>query len=195
MNPDFEKGNGLIPVVIQDFFSSEVLMLGYMNKEALEKTQKESKVTFFSRSKGRLWTKGEQSGNFLWVKEILEDCDKDTLLIKVIPEGPVCHKGTHSCFGEMESKGFIYKLENIIDTRVRAEDTESYTYRLFSQGINKIAQKVGEEAVETIIEAKDDNDELFINETADLLYHLLVLLRYKKLSLTGIEEILQKRHK
>jgi len=192
---DFNKGNGLVPAVIQDYSTLQVLMLGYMNEEAFRKTQQEGKVTFFSRSRNRLWTKGETSGNFLIVKEITIDCDNDALLIKADPSGPVCHTGTKSCFGEETSKGFIYKLEQIINQRVDNNIGESYTNKLFRKGINKVAQKVGEEAVELIIEAKDDDPELFKNEAADLLYHLLILLKTKKVSFSDIEEILQSRHK
>jgi len=192
---DFNKGNGLVPAVIQDYSTLQVLMLGYMNEEAFRKTQQEGKVTFFSRSRNRLWTKGETSGNFLIVKEITIDCDNDALLIKADPSGPVCHTGTKSCFGEGTSKGFIYKLEQIINQRVDNNIGESYTNKLFRKGINKVAQKVGEEAVELIIEAKDDDPELFKNEAADLLYHLLILLKTKKVSFSDIEEILKSRHK
>jgi phosphoribosyl-ATP pyrophosphohydrolase/phosphoribosyl-AMP cyclohydrolase len=194
-NIDFNKGNGLVPVVIQDHISLQVLMVGYMNEEAFKKTQKEGRVTFFSRSKNRLWTKGETSGNFLIVKEITTDCDSDALLIKVIPAGPVCHTGRKSCFGEETPKGFIFELEQIISQRIDNNIKESYTNKLFRKGINKVAQKVGEEAVELIIEAKDDDLELFKNEAADLLYHLLILLKTKNTSFSEIEEILQSRHK
>ena len=192
---DFEKGNGLVPAVIQDNTTLQVLMVGYMNKEALEKTEAEGKVTFFSRSKNRLWTKGETSGNFLFVKEITADCDHDSILIRVSPAGPVCHNGNQSCFGEESSKGFIYKLENIVNQRINDNIKDSYTNRLFRKGINKVAQKVGEEAVELVIEAKDNNAELLKNEAADLLYHLLILLKAKNISFSEIEEILQTRHK
>jgi len=192
---DFKKGNGLVPVVIQDNTTLQVLMLGFMNEEALEKTNKEGKVTFFSRSKNRLWTKGETSGNFLFVKEITTDCDNDALLVKVDPAGPVCHTGTISCFDNDTPKGFLYKLEQIVNQRIDSDAKDSYTNKIFSQGINKAAQKVGEEAVELIIEAKDNNIELFKNEAADLLYHLLILFKTKGLSLTDIEDCLSKRHK
>lgn len=191
---DFSKGNGLVPVVIQDFDTLQVLMVGYMNEEAFSITQKYGKVTFFSRSKNRLWTKGETSGNFLIVKEITTDCDNDTLLIKVNPAGPVCHTGRKSCFGDETSKGFIYKLEQIVSQRIDNDVSESYTNKLFRKGINKVAQKVGEEAVELIIEAKDDDPDLFKNEAADLLYHFLILLKTKKVSFSEIEEILHSRH-
>jgi phosphoribosyl-ATP pyrophosphohydrolase/phosphoribosyl-AMP cyclohydrolase len=193
-NIDFEKGNGLVPVVIQDNNTLQVLMVGYMSEEAVTKTREDGKVTFFSRSKNRLWTKGETSGNFLIVKEITTDCDNDALLIKVNPTGPVCHTGKRSCFGEETSKGFIYELEQIVNQRIDNDVKESYTNKLFKKGINKVAQKVGEEAVELVIEAKDDNPELFKNEAADLLYHLLILLKTKKISFSEIEEILQSRH-
>ncbi|MCX6327169.1 MAG: bifunctional phosphoribosyl-AMP cyclohydrolase/phosphoribosyl-ATP diphosphatase HisIE [Bacteroidia bacterium] len=194
MNIDFSKGNGLVPVVIQDNNTLQVLMVGYMNEEAFEKTRREKKVTFFSRSKNRLWTKGETSGNYLYVEEILSDCDNDSILIKVIPAGPVCHTGSTSCFNEETAKGFIYELEQIIEQRIENDVAESYTNKLFKQGINKVAQKVGEEVVELIIEAKDNNIELFKNEAADLLYHLLLLLKTKNINLQSIEEVLQKRH-
>jgi phosphoribosyl-AMP cyclohydrolase / phosphoribosyl-ATP pyrophosphohydrolase len=192
---DFSKGIGLIPVVIQDNNTLQVLMLGYMNEEAFKKTQDEGKVTFFSRSKNRLWTKGETSGNFLIVKEITLDCDNDALLIKVNPAGPVCHTGKKSCFGDETSKGFIYELEQIVNQRIEDNIQDSYTNKIYSKGINKVAQKVGEEAVELVIEAKDDNPDLFKNEAADLLYHLLILLKVKKVSFSEIEEVLKSRHK
>jgi len=194
MNLDFKKGNGLIPVIIQHRDTLQVLMLGYMNKEALEKTRKEGVVTFFSRSKNRLWTKGETSGHFLHVDQIREDCDSDTLLIKANPVGPTCHTGHTSCFKEETPKGFLYELEKIIHQRIEQKDEGSYTLKLIEKGINKIAQKVGEEAVELIIEAKDENEDLFLGEAADLMYHFLVLLRAKNLSLEKVEEILQGRN-
>ena len=193
MKIDFTKG--LVPAVIQDNDSLQVLMVGFMNGESLEKTLKEGKVTFFSRSKNRLWTKGETSGNFLYVKEILPDCDNDTILIRVNPEGPVCHTGSISCFNEETSKGFIYKLETIISQRIESDVEDSYTNKLYKKGINKVAQKVGEEAVELVIESKDDNMDLFENEAADLLYHLLILLRAKGTNLHNIEKVLQDRHR
>jgi phosphoribosyl-ATP pyrophosphohydrolase/phosphoribosyl-AMP cyclohydrolase len=192
---DFNKGNGLVPVVIQDNSTLQVLMVGYMNEEAMKKTEEERRVTFFSRSKNRLWTKGETSGNFLEVIEILSDCDNDSVLIKVNPSGPVCHTGSTACFNEETAKGFIYKLQEVIDQRIDGDMTDSYTNRLFKQGINKVAQKVGEEAVELIIEAKDENTDLFKNETADLIYHLLVLLKAKGVRFEDVEEILKDRHK
>jgi phosphoribosyl-ATP pyrophosphohydrolase/phosphoribosyl-AMP cyclohydrolase len=191
---DFKKGDGLVPVVIQDNNTLQVLMVGYMNEEAFKKTQEEGKVTFFSRSKNRLWTKGETSGNFLIVKEITTDCDNDALLIKVNAAGPVCHTGRKSCFGEETPKGFIFELEQIVSQRIDNNIRESYTNKLFLKGINKITQKVGEEAVELIIEAKDDNPELFKNEAADLLYHLMILFKTKKISFSDIENVLKSRH-
>jgi phosphoribosyl-ATP pyrophosphohydrolase/phosphoribosyl-AMP cyclohydrolase len=195
MKIDFKKGNGLVPVVIQDNNTLQVLMVGYMNEDAFEKTNKEKKVTFFSRSKNRLWTKGETSGNFLYVEDISSDCDNDSILIKVKPAGPVCHTGDTSCFGNETAKGFIYKLEHVINQRIKNDSNDSYTNKLYKKGINKIAQKVGEEAVELIIEAKDNNIELFRNEAADLLYHLLILLRAKGINLESVEEVLQSRQK
>jgi len=191
---DFNKNNGLVPVIIQDNTTLEVLMLGYMNKEALDRTQKDGKVCFYSRSKQRLWVKGETSGNFLWLKSIQQDCDNDKLLIKAKPDGPTCHTGHNSCFHQKQPDRFVYKLEQIINDRIDSDSDESYTNRLFKKGINKVAQKVGEEAVELIIEAKDNNDNLFKNEAADLLYHYLILLKSKKSSLLDIEQILKDRH-
>lgn len=190
---DFQKNNGLVPVIVQHYLTQQVLMLGYMNQEAWEKTQKEQKITFFSRTKKRLWTKGETSGNFLWVKEIMLDCDQDTLLIKVQPQGATCHKGTTSCFDETTHKGFLYQLQNTIAQRIAEDDATSYTNKIFKKGINKVAQKVGEEAVELVIEAKDNNDTLFKNEAADLLYHLLILLHSKQHRLEDIEAVLYQR--
>lgn len=195
MSIDFSKTNGLVPVIIQDFASSQVLMLGYMNEEAYAKTKTESKVTFFSRSKNRLWTKGETSGNFLLVKEILIDCDQDTLLIKAEALGPTCHTGSTTCFNEETAKGFLYQLEQTIQKRLESGDEKSYTRDLMQKGINKVAQKVGEEAIELIIEAKDSNDELFKNEAADLLFHYLILLKVKGFSLEEIEQVLKLRAK
>jgi phosphoribosyl-ATP pyrophosphohydrolase/phosphoribosyl-AMP cyclohydrolase len=195
MNLDFEKTDGLIPVIVQHANTMQVLMLGYMNKEAVDKTFAEGRVTFFSRTKNRLWTKGEESGNFLIVDEILQDCDNDTLLIKAFPKGPTCHTGSTSCFKEETSKGFLYKLENIIEQRISDNEESSYTAKLFARGVNKVAQKVGEEAVELVIESKDNDVDLFKNEAADLLYHLLILLKTKDLKLEDIEEILKGRHK
>ncbi|PUB30904.1 phosphoribosyl-ATP pyrophosphatase /phosphoribosyl-AMP cyclohydrolase [Elizabethkingia sp. YR214] len=195
MEIDFNKNKeGLVPVIIQNYLTEQVLMLGYMNKEAYNKTEKEGKVTFFSRSKNRLWTKGETSGNFLEVKEILLDCDQDTLLIKVKPNGPTCHTGSTSCFGNQSKKGFVYELQQVISDRIDNNIESSYTNQLYRRGINKVAQKVGEEAVEVVIEAKDNNDELFKNESADLLYHYLILLKAKGFSLEDIEAVLRERH-
>lgn len=194
MNIDFNKSNGLVPVVVQDNNTLQVLMVGYMNREAYEKTDQEKKVTFFSRSKNRLWTKGETSGNFLFVREILTDCDNDSILIKVNPAGPVCHTGSTSCFNEETGKGFIYKLEHIINQRIDDDAVDSYTNKLYKRGINKIAQKVGEEAVELVIEAKDENIELFKNEVADLIYHTLILLKAKGIDLKTVEDVLKQRH-
>jgi phosphoribosyl-ATP pyrophosphohydrolase/phosphoribosyl-AMP cyclohydrolase len=193
MNLNFEKVNGLMPVIVQDETTLQVLMLGYMNEEALEKTRKENRVTFYSRSKKRLWTKGETSGNFLEVVDLKVDCDQDSILIMANPIGPTCHKGTTSCFGERDDKGFIYKLEKTISQRIDDNDPDSYTNKLFRNGINKVAQKVGEEAVEVVIEAKDNNDDLFKNEAADLLYHYLILLKAKGVLLEDIEAILRER--
>ncbi len=199
MNIDFNKNNdGLVPAIIQDFVTRQVLMLGYMNKEAYENTVETGKVTFFSRTKNRLWTKGEESGNFLNVVSIKNDCDSDSLLIKVKPVGPTCHKGTDTCWDEVneQSFGFLSELESVITSRrVNANSEKSYVASLFEKGINKIAQKVGEEAVEIVIEAKDDNEELFLNEGADLLFHYLILLQAKGYTLKDIVKILEGRHK
>lgn len=192
---DFKKGNGLIPAIIQDNTTLQVLMTGFMNEEAYKKSVTEGRVTFFSRSKNRLWTKGETSGNFLYVREIIPDCDNDALLIKVEPAGPVCHTGSKSCFSGETAKGFVYELEKIVNQRIDNNVEGSYTNRLFRDGINKIAQKVGEEAVELVIEAKDNDIQLLKNEAADLLYHLLILLKAKNTSFSEIEEILKSRHK
>ena len=194
MTIDFEKGNGLVPVIIQDDRTQQVLMLGYMNQEALDLTKKDGRVHFFSRTKNRIWLKGETSENYLYVKSIKEDCDSDALLIQAKPAGNVCHTGSFSCFAEKNSKGFLYELEETISERIDQKVEKSYTYDLYTRGINKMAQKVGEEAVELVIEAKDDNAELFKNEAADLLYHFLILLKAKGFSLTEIEEILLQRN-
>lgn len=194
MTIDFEKGNGLVPVIIQDDRTQQVLMLGYMNQEALDLTQKDARVHFFSRTKNRIWLKGETSENYLYVKSIKEDCDSDALLIQAKPAGNVCHTGSFSCFAEKNSKGFLYELEETISERIDQKVEKSYTYDLYKRGINKMAQKVGEEAVELVIEAKDENAELFKNEAADLLYHFLILLKAKGFSLTEIEEILLQRN-
>lgn len=195
MNINFNKSDGLVPVIVQDEVSLQVLMLGYMNEEALAKTKEEGKVVFYSRSKQRLWMKGETSGNFLFVKDIKIDCDNDTILILANPVGPVCHTGAQTCFGEVSSKGFLYKLEETINKRIDENDENSYTNKLFKRGINKVAQKVGEEAVELVIEAKDNNENLFLNEAADLMYHFLILLKAKKTTLKDVENILQQRAK
>jgi len=207
MNIDFTKNpDGLVPAIIQDAVTKNVLMLGYMNAEALEKTKQTKRVTFFSRSKQRLWTKGEESGNFLHLIAIKNDCDNDTLLISVNPSGPTCHTGSDTCWNEENtaSFGFLSQLEKVIaerkqeaakDPNMRLGAQQSYVVSLFDKGINKIAQKVGEEAIETVIEAKDDNDELFLYESADLLFHYLILLQAKGFTLTDIEAELLKRHK
>lgn len=196
MNIDFKKyQDGLVPAVIQDSTSKNVLMLGFMNEGAYLKTIETKKVTFFSRSKQRLWTKGEESGNYLNLVEILNDCDNDTLLVKVNPVGPVCHKGTDTCWNEKNEKNFLFLLEDIIEKKRNESPDTSYTASLFKKGINKIAQKVGEEAIETVIEAKDNNDDLFLNESADLLFHYLILLQAKNFKLKDIIEVLEKRNK
>lgn len=193
MKLDFNKENGLIPTVIQNTYTSKVLMLGYMNEEAYRRTKDTGMVTFFSRSKNRLWVKGETSGNTLTVDQISQDCDSDALLIKVKPAGPTCHLGTESCFKDESSKGFLYTLEQTIEDRVESSDNTSYTKSLIEKGINKVAQKVGEEAVEVVIEAKDNNRDLFLNEVADLTYHLLVLLKAKGVKLEEMERLLELR--
>ena len=196
MKPDFTKSpDGLIPVIIQDTITNVVLMLGYMNQEAFDKTQEEKRVTFFSRSKNRLWTKGEESGNFLNVDSLLIDCDNDTILIKATPAGPTCHTGSDTCFNEKNvSANFLTELETIIRDRKNNPTDKSYTASLFAKGINKIAQKVGEEAVEVVIEAKDNNDDLFKGEAADLLFHYLILLQAKNFTLIDIISVLKSRH-
>ena len=196
MKVDFKKyADGLVPAIVQDFATHKVLMLGFMNEEALQKTEQSGHVTFFSRSKKRLWTKGEESGNFLELKSIATDCDSDTLLIKAHPLGPVCHTGADTCWSERNhSEDFLLYLEDIIDIRKKASAKESYVAKLFTKGLNKISQKVGEEAVELVIESKDDNKELFLNEAADLLFHYLILLNAKGYKLRNVIEILQKRH-
>ena len=195
MNINFNKSDGLVPVIVQDAASMQVLMLGYMNEEAFAKTKEEGKVIFFSRSKQRLWMKGETSGNFLFVKDIKVDCDNDTILILANPVGPVCHTGSQTCFGDVSSKGFLYKLEETIHKRIDENDESSYTNKLFKRGINKVAQKVGEEAVELVIEAKDNDENLFLNEAADLMYHFLILLKAKNNTLSQVENILLDRSK
>lgn len=198
MQIDFNKNNdGLVPAIIQDATTKNVLMLGYMNEEAFIKTQSKKQVTFYSRSKKRLWTKGEESGNFLNLVDIKVDCDNDTLLIQANPNGPTCHKGTDTCWNEenLQNFGFLSQLEGIIENRrTNFKPEDSYVSYLFSKGINKMAQKVGEEAVEVVIEAKDSNPELFLNESADLLFHYLILLQAKGFTLNDVVDILKKRH-
>lgn len=198
MTIDFDKNkDGLVPVIVQDALTKNVLMLGYMNEEAYTKTIETNKATFFSRSKNRLWTKGEESGNFLNVVSIKNDCDNDSLLIQANPVGPTCHKGTDTCWGESNDPnfGFLSKLEDIIKSRRTAvNSSKSYVASLFEKGINKIAQKVGEEAVEIVIESKDDNDDLFLNEGADLIFHFLILLQAKGYTLRDIVKVLEERH-
>ncbi len=198
MNIDFDKNTDrLIPAIIQDTNTKNVLMLGYMNEEAYQKTVETKKVTFFSRTKQRLWTKGEESGNFLNLVEIKNDCDNDTLLITVSPSGPTCHKGSDTCWNEENKQGygFLSELEAVITDRKENQDnSKSYVSSLFRSGINKVAQKVGEEAVEVVIEAKDDNDDLFLNESADLLFHYLILLQAKGYKLNDIVQVLEQRH-
>lgn len=198
MKIDFDKyKDGLVPAIIQDASTNKVLMLGYMNNEALDKTNNLGKVTFYSRSKQRLWTKGEESGNYLNLVVLLSDCDNDALLVKVNPSGPTCHKGTDTCWKEenKETFGFIYQLEHIIkDRKENSKLEDSYVASLFDKGINKIAQKVGEEAVEVVIEAKDTNNNLFLNESADLLFHYLILLQAKGFKLQDVINELKKRH-
>jgi phosphoribosyl-ATP pyrophosphohydrolase/phosphoribosyl-AMP cyclohydrolase len=195
MKIDFAKSDGLVPVVIQDEQTLEVLMLGYMNEEAFTKTQSEGKVTFFSRSKNRLWTKGEESGHFLNVRSIQIDCDQDTILIKVQPVGPTCHTGSRNCFNSEYNQNFIFKLEEIVKDRYTNPAEGSYINSLRAKGLNKIAQKVGEEGVETVIAALNETEEDFINESSDLLFHLIVLLREKNISLETLARNLESRHK
>lgn len=194
---DFEKMNGLVPAIVQDAISGKVLMQGFMNEEALAKTEETGQVTFFSRSKNRLWTKGETSGNFMELVSMAVDCDGDSILVKAHPKGPVCHTGSDTCFDEVNSSktGFIDQLRAIIKDRKNNPSDQSYTASLFAKGINKIAQKVGEEAVEIVIEAKDDNKELFLGEAADLMFHYLVLLEAKGYELDEVMEVLMNRHK
>lgn len=196
MNVDFKKySDGLVPAIVQDSQTDKVLMLGFMNQEAIERTIEEGKVVFYSRSKGRLWMKGEESGNFLLFKDMSVDCDQDTLLIKVVPLGPVCHTGADTCWDEKNHReDFLVCLEEIIQQRRKAAPDESYVARLFEKGINKIAQKVGEEAVELVIEAKDQNEKLFLNEAADLLFHYLILLNAKGYNLQDVTDVLRERH-
>lgn len=198
MEINFEKGNGLVPCIVQDNDTGVVLMLGYMNQEAVDKTLVENRITFFSRSKNRLWTKGEESGHYLSLVSLSIDCDNDTLLAKVKPTGPVCHTGTDTCWGEGNTANtlrFLSELESTIAARKAAPSADSYTSQLFTKGINKIAQKVGEEATELIIEAKDDNDELFLGEAADLLFHYLILLQAKNFTLAQVVKVLKTRAK
>jgi phosphoribosyl-AMP cyclohydrolase / phosphoribosyl-ATP pyrophosphohydrolase len=196
LKPAFEKySDGLVPAIVQDDETSKVLMLGFMNQEALDKTIADKKLTFFSRSKQRLWTKGEESGNFLLLRSVSLDCDNDTLLIKAHPLGPVCHTGADTCWNETNLKGdFLTKLEGIIEQRKNGPDEGSYVKKLFGMGLNKIAQKVGEEAVELVIEAKDNDDNLFLNESADLLFHYLLLLNAKGFNLQSVIQVLEQRH-
>ncbi|MBQ0768455.1 MAG: bifunctional phosphoribosyl-AMP cyclohydrolase/phosphoribosyl-ATP diphosphatase HisIE [Bizionia sp.] len=199
MTIDFNKNNdGLVPAIIQDSTTKSVLMLGYMNEDAFKLTQKSKKVTFYSRSKQRLWMKGEESGNVLHVVDIQLDCDNDTLLIQVKPEGPTCHKGSDTCWDSKNEAhyGFISDLENTIESRIKVGNSESsYVASLFEKGINKIAQKVGEEAVEVVIEAKDNNDSLFLSESADLLFHYLLLLQAKGFKINDVVAVLKEREK
>ncbi|WP_435412828.1 bifunctional phosphoribosyl-AMP cyclohydrolase/phosphoribosyl-ATP diphosphatase HisIE [Psychroserpens mesophilus] len=197
MTIDFNKNNGLVPAIIQDATTYKVLMLGYMNEEALKTTLETNLVTFFSRTKQRLWTKGEESGNVLNLVSMKLDCDNDTLLIMVDPQGSTCHTGSDTCWNEDNSSnyGFLSKLEGIInDRKINPSNEDSYVASLFSEGINKIAQKVGEEAIEVVIEAKDSNDDLFLNESADLLFHFLILLQAKEFQLENVVQVLHKRH-
>jgi phosphoribosyl-ATP pyrophosphohydrolase/phosphoribosyl-AMP cyclohydrolase len=194
MNINFDKGDGLVPVIVQDNQTLEVLMLGYMNEEALTKTQAEGKVTFFSRTKNRLWTKGEESGNFLFVQSLHIDCDQDTILIKAKPVGSTCHTGSRSCFNTNYNQNFIFELENIITDRYESPVAESYINSLRQKGLNKIAQKVGEEGVETVIAALAESRTDLINEASDLVFHLMVLLKEKDLTLQDIALNLEKRH-
>ena len=196
MKIDFKKySDGLVPAVVQDYKTQKVLMLGFMNEDAFKKTEEIGKVTFYSRTKKRLWTKGEESGNFLLVKQMLSDCDDDTLLIKAEPKGPVCHTGADTCWSERNHKeDFLYYLEDIIELRKKSSDEKSYVRQLFKKGINGIAQKVGEEAVELVIESKDNDEQLFLNEAADLLFHYLVLLNAKGYNLQSVVNVLQQRH-
>lgn len=197
MNLDFNKLNGLIPAIVQDATTNKVLMLGFMNQEAYNTTTEKKQVTFFSRTKNRLWTKGEESGNFLNVVSITSDCDNDTLLIKANPAGPVCHTGSDTCFNEsnINTIQFLSELQDLIDNRKKEMPEGSYTTKLFTKGVNKIAQKVGEEAVELVIESKDNNDDLFLNEAADLMYHLVVLLTQKNYRIEDVVKVLINRHK
>ena len=196
MEIDFKKGNGLVPAVIQDYESKQVLMLGYMNEEAYKATQSSGYVTFFSRSKNRLWVKGETSGNFLQVKSMDVDCDNDTLLIMAVPSGPVCHTGSFSCFGVSSApkKLFFQELEDVISLRATASAESSYTRRLLDEGLDRVIQKVGEESVELVVAAKNEDDTAFVGEAADLIFHLLVLLHKKNVTLQQISQVLEQRH-
>jgi phosphoribosyl-AMP cyclohydrolase / phosphoribosyl-ATP pyrophosphohydrolase len=196
MNVNFKKyADGLVPAIIQDHVTQKVLMLGFMNEEAFNRTMVEGKVTFYSRSKKRLWTKGEESSNLLLVKHIAIDCDNDTLLIKAEPLGPVCHTGADTCWDEKNRKeDFLSYLEDVIETRKKSDDESSYVRHIFQQGINKIAQKVGEESVELILEAKDNDEQLFLGEASDLLFHYLLLLNAKGYNLQDVIDVLKKRH-
>lgn len=195
MNIDFDKGEGLVPVIVQNYQTLEVLMLGYMNAEAFEKTKAENRVTFFSRSKNRLWTKGEESGNVLTVKSIHVDCDQDTILIMADPIGPTCHTGTRSCFNTAFNQNFVFELEGIIEDRYKNPVEGSYINKMRSKGLNKIAQKVGEEGVETVIAALAETREDFVNEASDLVFHLLFLMKEKGVSIHDVAKNLEKRHK
>jgi phosphoribosyl-ATP pyrophosphohydrolase/phosphoribosyl-AMP cyclohydrolase len=197
MRIDFSKySDGLVPAIVQDYKTQKVLMLGFMNEEAFEKTRKEGKVSFYSRSKKRIWTKGEESGNLLLVQHVAVDCDYDTILIKAEPLGPVCHTGADTCWNEKNTReDFLSYLEGIIESRKTGGDQDSYVYKLTRKGINKVAQKVGEEAVELVIEAKDNDENLFLNEAADLLFHYLILLNAKGFNLQEVIDVLEKRHK
>lgn len=196
MQLDFNKySDGLVPAIVQDAITARVLMCGFMNQEALEMTNTSGRVTFFSRTKQRLWTKGEESGNYLQLVSMVADCDNDTLLIKAHPHGPVCHTGADTCFNEVNAGDFLNQLSGIIRDRFQDRSGSSYTSGLFNKGINKVAQKVGEEAIELVIEAKDDNDELFLNEAADLLFHYMILLQAKGFTLDDVRKILAQRHR
>ncbi len=195
MNIDFDKGDGLVPAIIQDDRTHAVLMLGYMNREAYNKTIADQRVTFYSRSRQTLWTKGETSGHFFDLVSIQEDCDQDALLIRVRPHGPACHTGSPTCFGKEYSGGFVYRLESIIESRLADGGAESYTRKLMDKGVHKVAQKVGEEAVELVIEALRQEDEFFANEAADLLFHYLILLKAKGFTFRDIERVLEERNK
>ena len=195
MQLNFEKGNGLIPAIIQDVRDQQILMLGYVNEESWAKTIETNKLCFYSRTKKRLWTKGEQSGNYVHLVSYKEDCDADTLLVQVLPEGPTCHSGSDTCFGAKSTLGFCGQLEEIISQRLLDNDEGSYVANLSLKGLSKVAQKVGEEAVELVIEALGESEELFLNEAADLLFHYLLLLRVKGFKLSQVEAVLQERHK